>query len=71
MGKKYIQEVRRIFKYPKDQKPLTYEDLEIFKHYKKIYEARIGKELKTEVLDAYKSLDSLIDLALEKWLERL
>ncbi len=31
----------------------------------------MGEELKTEVLDAYKSLDSLIDLALEKWLERL
>lgn len=45
--------------------------MELFKHYKKLWEARIGEELKTEVLDCYKPLDSLIDLALEKWLSRL
>ncbi len=27
-----------------------------------------GQQLKTEVLDAYKSIDSLIDLELQKWL---
>ncbi len=28
-----------------------------------------GQELKTEVLDADKSINSLIDLELQKWLE--
>ncbi|NER05387.1 MAG: hypothetical protein F6K17_23755 [Okeania sp. SIO3C4] len=58
-------------KYPKNSKPLTCEDIELFKHYKKLWEVRIGEELKTEILDCYKSLDSLIDLALEKWRSRL
>ena len=71
MGEKYIKEVNKIIKYPKNIKPLTREDIELFNHYKKLWEARIGEELKTEVLDCYKSLDSLIDLALEKWRSRL
>ncbi|NER05029.1 MAG: DUF91 domain-containing protein [Okeania sp. SIO3C4] len=70
MGKKYIKEVNRIIKYPKHPKPLTREDIDLFQHHKKLWETKIGEKLKTEVLDAYKSLDLLIDLALEKWLER-
>ncbi len=68
---KYVKEVNRIMRYPKHPKPLIREDIELFKHYKQLWEARMGEELKTDVLDAYKSLDSLIDLALQKWLERI
>ncbi|MGD1715272.1 endonuclease NucS domain-containing protein [Dapis sp. BLCC M172] len=68
---KYIKEVNRIIKYPKHPKPLTREDIELFQYHKNLYEARTGQELQTEVLDAYKSLDSLVDLALQKWLERI
>ncbi|NEP05664.1 MAG: hypothetical protein F6K34_13040, partial [Okeania sp. SIO4D6] len=47
MREKYIKAVLRIMKYPKKPKPLTCEDMELFKHYKKLWEARIGEELKT------------------------
>ena len=38
---------------------------------KKPEAATTGEELKTEVWDAAQSLDSLIDLALPKWWERI
>ena len=41
--------------------------MKLFRDEKKLWEATAGKELKTEFLDADKSLDSLIDLALQKW----
>ncbi|MDJ0552966.1 MAG: hypothetical protein QNJ68_00675 [Microcoleaceae cyanobacterium MO_207.B10] len=72
MGKKYIKEVNRIIVWsPKYQKSLKQEDIELFQDYKKRWEEKVGIELKTNVLDYYKPLDSLIDLALQKWLERI
>lgn len=40
MGEKYIKEVNRIIKYPKHPKPLTREDIDLFEHYKKLWETR-------------------------------
>ncbi|NES65023.1 MAG: hypothetical protein F6K24_07060 [Okeania sp. SIO2D1] len=71
MLNKYFQIVNRILSDYQHAKLLTYEDVELFKHYKKMSRERMRKELNSKVLDYYKSLDSLIDLALEKWLARL
>ncbi|NEQ77228.1 MAG: DUF91 domain-containing protein [Okeania sp. SIO2C9] len=67
----YIKEVNKILRYIKHSKSLTCEDIILFNYHKKLWEARIGTEFKPNVLDYYKSLDSLIDLVLEKWLARL
>ncbi|MGK7921887.1 MAG: endonuclease NucS domain-containing protein [Trichodesmium sp.] len=68
---KYFKAVNKILSDYEHGKLLISEDIELFKHYKKVSRERMGKELNSKVLDYYKSLESLIDLALEKWLERL
>ncbi|MGB3188710.1 MAG: hypothetical protein WBB43_04695, partial [Limnoraphis sp.] len=67
---KYEKEFWNNYKKLKQLQALTYEDVKLLEDYSKFYEEDKGKAIKI-IPSPYKSLDSLIDLALEKWLERV
>ncbi|ERT09241.1 hypothetical protein M595_0687 [Lyngbya aestuarii BL J] len=67
---KYRSAVWNTFKSLQNRKPLTYEDVKLLEDYSKFSEEDTGKGIKI-IPSPYKSLDFLIDLALEKWLERV
>ncbi len=63
LARKYLQNINKVRKNIKDLKPVTREDMELL-------EAVEG--VRYEIATSpYKSLDYLVDLALEKWLARL
>ena len=66
----YRSAVWNNFKSLQNRKSLTYEDVKLLEDYSKFSEEDTGKRIKI-IPSPYKSLDFLIDLALEKWLERV
>jgi hypothetical protein len=67
---KYEKEFWNNYKKLKQLQALTYEDVKLLEDYSKFYEEDKGKAIEI-IPSPYKNLDSLIDLALEKWLERV
>ena len=82
-ARKYLTAIRRIQSAGIEKKPITYEDAEFINVQREIFKKKTGIEYKSQLIpnksleslqvdfNPYKSLDSLIDMALEKWLERL
>ncbi|MEA5497907.1 endonuclease NucS domain-containing protein [Limnoraphis robusta] len=66
----YRSAVWNNFKSLHNRKSLTYEDVKLLEDYSKFSEEDTGKRINI-IPSPYKNLDSLIDLALEKWLERV
>jgi hypothetical protein len=79
VGKKYIQEINIIIRNSKLRKTLVCEEIELILSHEKLCEqarekASMSPEYKTlpsEVAGYDRSLESLLDLALEKWSDRV
>ncbi len=68
--KRYLEAIRRIASSPENKKPITYEDTKLISLSRELSKQKRGIGITREFYP-YKSLDSLIDLALQKWLERI
>ncbi len=65
--KRYLEAIRRIASSPENKKPITYEDTKLISFSRELSKENRGVGITREFYP-YKSLDSLVDLALQKWL---
>ncbi|MDY7002850.1 MAG: endonuclease NucS [Cyanobacteriota bacterium] len=69
-AKRYLEAIRRIASSPEKKKPITYEDTKLISLSRELSKEKRGIGITREFYP-YKPLDSLIELALEKWRSRL
>lgn len=71
MGEKYFREARRIGNDARKNKTLLYEEIELKKMNNKMWEIETNIKFSSQVENYDRSLESLLDLALEKWSDRV
>lgn len=68
-AEQYLKEAKNVFRLVREDDLLTYEDTEFISFYKQLIQKKT--DICPDLQPNYKSLNSLLDLALEKWLHRL
>ncbi len=68
-AKQYIQEVKKVYKLVEEDTPITYEDTELIYFYRELIMKKTGYY--PQLMPNYKSLNTLLNLTLSKWLKRL